>query len=43
MKKFIKPILYGKVKDIKDKKIIYEPESNDFIVAPYYGTIDEIQ
>ena len=43
MKKFIKPVLHGRVKEAKDKKIIYEPESDDFIVAPYDGIIDEIQ
>jgi hypothetical protein len=41
--KFIKPVLHGKTKEIKDKKIIYNPESDDYIIAPYDGTIDEIQ
>jgi|688.fasta_scaffold158650_4 hypothetical protein len=41
--KFIDPVKFGKVKERKDKKIIYEPESDDFIIAPYDGVIDEIQ
>jgi hypothetical protein len=41
--KFIDPVKFGKVKERKDKKIIYNPESDDFIIAPYDGTIDEIQ
>jgi len=41
--KFIDPVKFGKVKERKDKKIIYKPESDDYIIAPYDGTIDEIQ
>jgi hypothetical protein len=41
--KFIDPVKFGKVKERKDKKIIYNPESDDFIIAPYDGVIDEIQ
>jgi len=40
--KFVKPVLHGREKTLKDKKIIYEPGSDDYIVAPYDGIIDEI-
>ena len=40
--KFEKPVLHGREKTIREKKIIYEPASDDYIVAPYDGIIDEV-
>ena len=43
MKDFIKPIKYGKMLNTStNKKYIYEPDSNDRIIAPYEGVITDI-
>jgi hypothetical protein len=43
MKDFISPVKYGKLLSISiGKKYIYGPESNDRIIAPYDGVINEI-
>jgi len=43
MKDFISPVKYGKLLSISiGKKYVYEPESNDRIIAPYDGVVNEI-
>ena len=43
MKDFINPVKYGKLLSISiGKKYVYEPESDDRIIAPYDGVVNEI-